>query len=116
MNILVPLVSAGIALLAASAKVGWGTVREFVAMIKEMQQRGFPVDQDQTAILYRKWKKDPKTIISPEDSEELCTIKRAHIRAFEKQIGPWKKAVKIAPIVAGAVGFVLYYLTTYFKS
>ena len=67
------------------------------------------MNRAQFAALYRKWQKRPEDIISLEDTEELQAIKRAHALAFAKHIGPWKKALKIGPIIVAVVAFVLFY-------
>jgi hypothetical protein len=110
MKFLLFLSPAFVVLAIAGVKLSLATIRRLGVLIKEMQERGYPVDRAQAGELYRRWDKDPQSIVNEFDPEELKAIKRAHAAAFLEHAGPWRKVVKYGPTALGIAGAILFFI------
>lgn len=109
MELLIPLVSVFLVVVVIAAKVGLMTTRSFFALAKAMEERGHSLNSLQSADLLRLWQKNPMSIISPSDSDELRSLKTEHASAFTLRVRPWKIAMKVATIGTAIAAALLYY-------
>jgi hypothetical protein len=94
-----PLLPVLIFLLVVGAIQGVITTTGFAALVRAIQEKGYPIDRQGATEILKIWSKRPLRIVLDSDPDDLRAVKLEHSRAFARKLRLLRLASSLCYVV-----------------